>query len=297
MGNRVGRDVFMYSSTIDSDRGTPALLKKYSENFQVGPGRVFLTGQEEDITLLRQKLGLYIDEIQADGSQDHNLSLIIGNQATGQWMKRSPFENPYFLATQIGSWLSNWKLPDRNQESYEDAPELRSPSLGETLYCTRCAACHTIGGGDVFELKDKRVGPDRLRVTQKRERKWLARWLAEPEKILAEKDPIIMGLYEKYNNVAMPNMRLNDLEVDSLIDYMDTESRRIEKAKKDPAVASAPSCCDLPKSIENGSSTTSVIICALGLAILLLVAVYKPFPKRSHNLENQFQGNNHWRTQ
>ena len=113
-----------------------------------------------------------------------------------------------------GRWLSNWKLPDRNQESYEDAPELRSPSLGETLYRTRCAACHTIGGGDVLEMKDKRVGPDLLGVTQKRERKWLARWLVEPEKMLAEKDPIIMGLYEKDNNLAIPNMRLNKLEVD-----------------------------------------------------------------------------------
>jgi hypothetical protein len=139
---------------------------------------------------------------------------------------------------------------------------------------------------DVLELKDKRVGPDLLGVTQKRERKWLARWLAEPEKMLAEKDPIIMVLYEKYNNVAMPNMRLNKLEVDSLIDYMDTESRRIEKAKKDAAVASAPGCCDLPKSIESGSSTTSVIICTLGLAMLLMVTVYRPSPKLSHNLKN-----------
>jgi hypothetical protein len=118
-----------------------------------------------------------------------------------------------------------------------------------------------------------------------------------PEKILAEKDPIIMGLYEKYNNVAMPNVHLKTLEVNSLIDYMETESRRIEKEKKDSAVASAPSCCGLPQRIEDGSSTTAVIICALGLAMLLLVAVYRPSPKQAHTMENRFEGNNHWSTQ
>ena len=26
-------------------------------------------------------------------------------------MKRSPYENPYVLADQLGRWLHNWKLP------------------------------------------------------------------------------------------------------------------------------------------------------------------------------------------
>jgi len=72
-----------------------------------------------------------------------------------------------------------------------------------------------------MEMDDLRVGPDLLGVTQKRHRTWLARWLAEPEKMLAEKDPIVMELHAKYKNVPMPNMRLNEVEVASLIDYMD----------------------------------------------------------------------------
>jgi protein SCO1/2 len=237
LGDRVGRDVFMYSITIDPDHDTQEVLKEYVEKFQIEPGWLFLTGKEADITLLRKKLGLYIDEIQEEDSNDHNLSLIIGNQSTGRWMKRSPFENSHFLAAQIGSWLHNWKLPDPNQNSYADAPKLRNPSMGETLYRTRCSACHTIGGGDMMEIKKRKLGPDLLGVTDRRERGWLARWLAEPEKMLAEKDPIIMGLYNKFNQVPMPNMRLNNIEVDALIDYIDIESTRVEKTKK----ASIPS--------------------------------------------------------
>ena len=228
LGDRVGKEVFMYSITIDPARDTPEVLKQYMEKFQVKPGWEFLTGKEEDIILLRKKLGLYRPEI-LGSSTDHNISLIIGNQSTGQWMKRSPFDNSYFLAEQIGTWLTSWKAPNPNSNNYANAPRLRNLSMGENLFRGRCSACHTIGEGDIMEANQQRIGPDLLGVTQKRDPAWLARWLAEPDKMLAERDPIIMELYAKYNNMPMPNLRLNEIEVAALIEYMDTESRRIEK--------------------------------------------------------------------
>lgn len=207
--------------------------KKYAEKFHVGPGWLFLTGKEDEITLLRKKLGLY-NEADGNDPTDHNISLVIGNQRTGQWMKRSPFDNPNFLATQIGSWLRNWEAPsDVPVNDYAQAPQLRNLSLGENLFRGRCSACHTIGGGDVLEANQRLVGPDLLGVTQKRERAWLARWLAEPDKMLAAKDPIAMELYAKYNNMPMPNLRLNEREVTALIDYMDTESHRVQTTAAD----------------------------------------------------------------
>lgn len=269
LGDRVGRDVFMYSITIDPQHDTPEVLKKYAERYQIAPGWLFLTGKEADITLLRKKLGLYIPEIQ-DGSNDHNLSLIIGNQATGQWMKSSPFENPYVVAGQIGGQLHNWKLPDSNRNSYADAPKLRNLTKGENLFRTRCAACHTIGGGDVSQPDQKRVGPDLLGVMQMRDRAWIARWLAEPEKMLAEKDPIAMGMYAKYNNVAMPNMRLNPIEVDRLIQFIDTESHRVEKTRQIKTVAQGPdsgapkSCCTVKKDKGHDSSENERLVVSTG---------------------------------
>lgn len=236
LGDRVGRDVFMYSISIDPKRDTPEVLKDYVELYGVGPGWTFLTGEEADITLLRKRLGLYIPEIQ-NGSLDHNLSMIIGNQTTGRWRKSSPFENPYVLAEQIGGWLHNWKMPPKEKLDYSHAPELRPLSEGENLYRTRCAACHTIGGGDIVKPEERRVGPDLLGVVQMRDRSWLSRWLAEPEKVLQDKDPIAMGLLAKYNNLPMPNMRLNKREVDSLIEYLGKESRRVENVKRIKAIA------------------------------------------------------------
>ena len=108
LGDRVGKDVFFYSITIDPKNDTTSVLKEYKERFRAN--WTFLTGEQSDITKLRKKLGLYIQEIQ-DGSNNHNVNMIIGNQSTGRWMKRSPFENPYVLADQLGNWLPGWKAP------------------------------------------------------------------------------------------------------------------------------------------------------------------------------------------
>ena len=93
LGDRVGQDVFMYSITIDPGYDTPEVLTDFMQTYQIEDGWEFFTGKEEEILLLRKKLGLYIDEVNKD-PLDHNLSMIVGNQKTGRWMKKSPFENP-----------------------------------------------------------------------------------------------------------------------------------------------------------------------------------------------------------
>ncbi len=116
LGDRVGKDVFFYSISIDPLSDTPAVLKAYARRFQVGPGWQFLTGEFADVTELRQKLGLFIEGVDNGRSKDHNLSLIVGNQQTGRWMKASPFENPWILADQLANTLQNWKQPSIRAE-------------------------------------------------------------------------------------------------------------------------------------------------------------------------------------
>ena len=219
LGDRVGKDVFFYSISIDPETDTPEVLKAYREKF--GANWTFLTGNREEINNLRRKLGLFIEEIQ-DGSNNHNVSMIIGNQATGRWMKRSPFENSYVLADQIGNWLSGWKSVQPTRD-YADAPELRSISLGEQLFRTRCTTCHTITGNESAGA----IGPDLLGVTVRREPEWLLNWLRAPDQMLADQDPIAMALYEKYDQLNMPNMRLNQEEAMSLLDYIEEETIRL----------------------------------------------------------------------
>ncbi|WP_442113931.1 SCO family protein [Pseudomonas sp. NUPR-001] len=225
LGDRVGRDVFFYSISIDPLSDTPEVLKAYAARFKVGPGWRFLTGDKDQIDELRRRLGLFIEGVDNGRSRDHNLSLIVGNQATGRWMKASPFENPWILADQLANSLQNWKTPS-SEQSYALAPEIRPPSSGEELFRTRCAACHSLGPEDGQGTGMRSVGPDLLGVTQRRERAWLSRWIREPDRMLAEREAVAVALYEQYNRVAMPNLRLNHQDADNLIEFLEQESRR-----------------------------------------------------------------------
>lgn len=226
LGERVGQDVFFYSISIDPETDTPEALKHYKEAFKIGPGWQFLTGNKDDITVLRQKLGLFMKGVDDGQTKDHNLSLIIGNQSTGRWMKTSPMENPYVLADRLGKSLHNWKLVSANTNDSAAAPSVRPPSAGEQIYRTRCSSCHTLG--DTEHAGMRSIGPDLLGVTRQRDPVWLTRWIKEPNLMLEEKDPLAMQLYEQYNRLAMPNLRLGDLEISALLTYLEEETERLQ---------------------------------------------------------------------
>jgi protein SCO1/2 len=221
LGDRVGKEIFMYSITINPAHDTPAVLKEYAQKFQVGPGWQFLTGKESDINLLRKKLGLYEE---GEARTDHTMNLIVGNEATGQWKQRSTFDNPKILARVVGDELFNFSRPRNNETSYAQAPLTLKIDPGEDLFRRRCQVCHTVGGGDA-------LGPDLAGVADIRDRTWLARWLQEPDKMLAEKDPVAATLYAKYKEVPMPNLRLSDRDTELLIAYLESESRRIANTR------------------------------------------------------------------
>ncbi|MEX5350479.1 SCO family protein [Pseudomonas juntendi] len=230
LGDRVGKDIFFYSISIDPYNDTPATLKRYGEKFNLGPGWRLLTGEPDDIELLRRRLGLFIEGLDNGRSKDHNLSLIIGNQATGRWMKASPFESPYILADRLGKSLHNWKLPET---AVAQATQIRTPSTGEQIFRTRCSSCHSLG--DAGPSASGGIGPDLLGVTRQRDARWLVRWLKEPDRMLAEKDPLAMLLYDQYKGLAMPNLRLGDTEVSALLTYLEEETQRVQTPSQGPS--------------------------------------------------------------
>ncbi len=86
LGDRVGRDIFMLSVSLDPGRDTPAVLKAYAERHGVKPGWTFLTGRSEDVEMLRRRLGIYDPDplVDADKTQ-HAGILTFGNDRTGRW--------------------------------------------------------------------------------------------------------------------------------------------------------------------------------------------------------------------
>jgi len=56
LGDRVGRDIFMYSITLKPEEDGPEQLKAYAEKHDVKPGWLFLTGDPFDITTIKFRL-------------------------------------------------------------------------------------------------------------------------------------------------------------------------------------------------------------------------------------------------
>jgi len=78
-----------------------------------------------------------------------------------------------------------------------------------------CAACHSIGKGDL-------VGPDLQGVTTRRPREWLEQWIAAPDAVLAKKDAYAIGLLHQFHDVPMPNLGLSKSDVNAILAYLET---------------------------------------------------------------------------
>ena len=224
LGDRVGREVFMYSITITPEHDTPEVLKEYMEKFKVAPGWQFMTGKIEDINLIRKKLGLYEE---GEVNSDHTQSLMIGNESSGTWMKRSSFDNPKVLSQVMLDRLMGGKVRIKGA-SYAEAPKQVVIHPGEDLFRRRCQECHTVGRGDA-------IGPDLAGVTTRRERTWLSRYIQAPNKLLEQGDAVAVALNEKYGKLPMPNLSLTGDEVDQVVGYLENENQRLVGGKTNDA--------------------------------------------------------------
>jgi protein SCO1 len=223
IGDRMGRDVFFYSITIDPARDTPAVLNAYAEEYGAGPGWLFLTGKADDIELLSRKLGLY-SEPNPEAKDGHTATLLIGNEATGQWVRGSALDNPQFTAQIIGNWMDSWASA-KAAKSYDAAAPLQPPSKGQYLFATRCVTCHSIGEGD-------KKGPDLAVALATRERAWLTRYISAPDKMRAAADPIARQLLANYRTVRMPNLNLSEQEAADVLDYLQSQTAGIGAPKR-----------------------------------------------------------------
>jgi protein SCO1/2 len=216
LGDRMGRDVFFYSITIDPEHDTPAVLAEYAAKYRAGPGWLFLTAAKADIDRLSKKLGLYSppDPSNPDG---HQPFLLVGNEATGQWMRNAATDNPKFLARTIGEWLTEWQGPEEGRLKAYAEPPVLAHDAGQYAFAYHCSACHTIGGGT-------KIGPDLAGVTSRRDRDWLQRFIRTPGAMNAAGDPIAVALRKEYREARMPNLDLSEADTAAVIAYIATQS-------------------------------------------------------------------------
>jgi mono/diheme cytochrome c family protein len=88
---------------------------------------------------------------------------------------------------------------------------------GKTIFQQKCFYCHTIGGG-------KLAGPDLKETISQRDDNWLVRWIVAPKKMVAEGDPIALGLLPHYGNITMPTLNLSETEAQDVLTYIEAQS-------------------------------------------------------------------------
>ncbi len=97
----------------------------------------------------------------------------------------------------------------------------KAAETGQEIFLNNCAACHTIGKG-------KLVGPDLAGVTSRREGSWLKRQIKEPDRLIAEKDPIALQLLKEADDVPMASLELSDGEVAAVISYLKSTEQQAD---------------------------------------------------------------------
>jgi len=102
LGDRVGRDVFLVSITVDPEVDTPPRLKEYAQKFHAGTGWIFLTGKKENLDWALYKLGQYVER-----KDDHKTIFIIGNEPTGLWKKAFGMANVAELVQVVESVVND----------------------------------------------------------------------------------------------------------------------------------------------------------------------------------------------
>ena len=220
IGSRMGREVHFYSISLDPKNDTPAQLKKYMRTFDVGPGWTFLTGRPQDLALIQSKFG--IKPVSAGMLTAHDTRFVLGNEPMARWVKRTPHDNPHVLAHILTSDLASpgMRRDAGPQRVAAGSSRIEGVTEAAKLYMSRCSACHTIGGGD------GKLGPDLAGVVERRPRAWLHRWIKEPDRMMAEKDPTVVAMVAKYRGLPMPNLKLSNADVAALIGYIGDETRR-----------------------------------------------------------------------
>jgi protein SCO1/2 len=113
------------------------------------------------------------------------------------------------IATWVGGYPSATTV-----RSYADAKPFPRFGRGEYLFATRCSTCHSLG-------QEEKMGPNLARTTRSRDKGWLARYIANPDQMVQNGDPLATALLKQYNELQMPNLGLTDQEIADLLTYLD----------------------------------------------------------------------------
>lgn len=96
------------------------------------------------------------------------------------------------------------------------APSSPQVAQGKTVFDSKCAGCHSIGGGRL-------AGPDLKGVTTQRPHDWLVGFITAPDKVIASGDPTATTLLKEYG-MPMPNVGVSNSDAEAVLAYIAAQS-------------------------------------------------------------------------
>lgn len=86
LADRIGRDVFMYSISLQPELETQDILEDYATMHGIGPGWELLTGEPDELALLRKRLGFTGPSPELDLLDDRHTGMLrYGSAALDRW--------------------------------------------------------------------------------------------------------------------------------------------------------------------------------------------------------------------
>lgn len=105
LGDKVGRDIFMYSISLKPEHDTPDVLKEYAEMYDARPGWTFLTGAPADVVLLRRGLGFTYPDPKLDKDVTQHIGNVrYGNEPLMLWSACPGMASATWIAESV-SWM------------------------------------------------------------------------------------------------------------------------------------------------------------------------------------------------
>lgn len=100
--HRVGKDLFMYSITLDPQRDTTQMLANYAEVHGTKPGWTFLRAEPQDTEILRRRLGFVDTDPEVDAKKStHTAMFRYGNEPRTTWGMTSGVIAPEVMARNV----------------------------------------------------------------------------------------------------------------------------------------------------------------------------------------------------
>ena len=108
------------------------------------------------------------------------------------------------------SRLVNYSLAFLLLFSFKLSAQEGNAASGETLFKANCAACH--------KLDKKLIGPELLKITERRDSEWLKSWIKDNNALVASGDKLAKEVQDSNPAAMTPFPQLSDEDLDNIAD-------------------------------------------------------------------------------